>query len=390
MTVSEPSVRRWKVLIVDDEPEKQAPIEAALQQLGDCEVLSPDAVAASDVLSADLVLVDLTLEYVDWIRTANSPIAQQPLDGLALTAVLRSHTTASEARRPFFALHTGHIESLVPDLPAEVEENAAARLNNLEWVFRKTDFGRDRSSPYGSRHPGLAERVSILARTSAELPTEWSLSADSAEEFTLRLLGVDQELSWSQSAYRDVRSCHPPLFELAIDTHGLSFVRWMLHRVLPYPCFILSDERLAHRLRLDLQIVDELLASNDEFASFLAPARYCGTLAGFCGTRWWRTGVDSLLSSLADGDPFDMQRIESGLERIAGRDLEFYSPSSVLNLDGGYQISSVGLRSSSVRISPDDWPPYAEQAFASTASAASDERLRRVVVFDDLPDVEER
>lgn len=377
----------WKVLIVDDEPRLQVGIVDALNQLGSCEVLSPDTVAASDLLTADLVLVDLTLNAVDWSES-NEPLAQRPLDGLALTAVLKSHVASFEGRRPFFALHTGHIGQLVPDLASEIEENVAARLNNLEWVFRKAEPGGRSSDARPSSQAGLAERISILAQTSAEFPIEWSLSAQSAAEFTLLILGLDPARPWGQEAYRDVRSCHPPLFELAADTSGLAFVRWMLHRVLPYPCFLLSEERLAHRLRLDSNTVTELLSGVSQFSAFLEPALYRGVLAGFCGSRWWRTGIDAQLSSLGDGDPFNMQLIEQRLRELADRDLVFYSPSNVLNYDGGYHISSIGLRSQSVRIWPDDWPPYAEQAFASIEEVASDDRLRRVVAVDDLPLVE--
>lgn len=394
-----PNSSPWHVLIVDDEPEAQVALQAELARIGSCDVLPPEDVQLSDLRAADLVLVDLRLDNVQRDPGGPTAIANEPLDGLALTAVLRSHVE-KEGRRPLFALHTGHIDLLTPDLPGDIGEHVAARLNNLEWVFRKTDpatsaalESKQVKAPLVASHlltsgPSLPERVAALAAV-ADTSTEWGLGPETVEDGVASFLAIPESATWFGTAYRDVRGCHPPLFELAADTDGLAFLRWMLHRILPYPCFLLDSHRLALRLRIDHSELGRLLTASAPFAGAFDGVRYRGALAGFVGPRWWRAGVESTVFEFTGGDLFDLSAMEQKLNQLAGRELRYMPPGNVINIGANYQPISVGPRSQSVRISPDDWPPFADQAFASVNDARTEGSLRRLVVVDDLPLIEE-
>jgi hypothetical protein len=325
----------------------------------------------------------------------------RPLDGLALAAVLRSHVENSDNLRPLFALHTGYINRLTPDLPADVGEHVAARLNNLEWVFRKTDPATSAAfeseileaplvSPYLlATGPTLPARIRALASV-AQDTTDWvDLGPDSVENAVAEFLAIPATVEWFGTGYQDVRGCHPPLFELAAETRGLAFLRWMLHRVLPYPCFLIDSQRLALRMRIRHEDLLSLLSGSASFAEAFDSVRYSGALSGFVGPRWWRAGVEATLFELAGGDLFDLAAMEQSLNDLANRDLEYTPPGHVLNIGPDYQPASTGPRSWSVRISPDDWPSFADQAFASIDDVRSEDLLRRLVEVDDLPLVEE-
>ena len=61
----------------------------------------------------------------------------------------------------------------------------------------------------------------------------------------------------------------------------------------------------------------------------------------------------------------------------------------MLNLDNEYRTGLPGPRAESVRVAPDDWPPYADDAFATIADVIVDDGLRRIVRVDEIALVED-
>src|SRR5204863_4942104 len=129
-------------------------------------------VSAHDLRRADVVLIDFALD--DWEPDAARPIAERPINGVALAAVFRSHSSASTQKA--FALHSGRLDGLSGGLPPASHLHLIARSNNVEWVFSKTDT--DNARP-------LREQVLSLARALRQLPSSWPMSQPTRMRGTL-------------------------------------------------------------------------------------------------------------------------------------------------------------------------------------------------------------
>jgi hypothetical protein len=358
--------------VVDDRPDDQG---GALRLAGGviAEVTHPDDLDQEMLEDADLVLVDYDISH--WPgRSKLTEISLQPPNGMALAAVLREH--ANKLQRPTgFAIHTGEAR-LFSITPAEPRAHLLARTHNLEWVFIK------------GKPDVVGPQVASLAHAIKELPEAWPVDDRERIEIEVRkLLGLrspeDEEApDWINVAMRDVTQCRPPISELAERNHGLLFVRWILHRILPYPCFLFDTHHLAVRLRATHRSL--LDALNGDFARFLEPAAYRGVLGDFLGDRWWRAGIESLLWDL--GGSTTAKRLHSRLAGIAGvplEPLEYGEP--VVCVDENYAALDEPCGGAEVvRILPDDWPSYAAQAWTTLALAREHPRLAAIVAESDL------
>jgi hypothetical protein len=374
--------RQPNVLLIDDQPDLVRRLEANIADAVAVAVHSPDEVTEDDVNNADLVLVDFSLDHWRERSDETLPIAARPQDGLALVAVLRSWVRSAEDAGPtLFALHTGRLDLLMPYLPADVSEHVAARLNNVEWAFARADS----SSAGINTDPRLADRIVALARAAADMPAVWSdRQLGDVQVEVDKLLELGSSVGWFEIAEADVRRCHPPLFELAEGSHGAAFLRWILHRILPYPCFLVDDERLALRIGISVDALRDSVRTSAELASAFDEARYQGVLHDFVGPRWWRDGVEAVIFRLTEGDLFSVSALEDGVRRLIQDDQPvLVDPSLVLCLDKDYRVVGRVDRTGAVRIQPDDWPPYAEQAYAKIDDAREIPEIRRLVVKDD-------
>src|SRR5262249_46850596 len=153
-----------------------------------------------------------------------------PVNGIALAGTLRER--ANQVERPTgFALHTGQPERLWLT-PAESRRHLIARAYNLEWVFLK------------SESTDVIRQATILAEAIRSLPQNWP-GDDHVRtiEVMKKLLGIGSQLgdgnepNWVAAALTAIEDCRPPLTELSERNHGLVFLRWLLQRILPYPCF---------------------------------------------------------------------------------------------------------------------------------------------------------
>jgi hypothetical protein len=115
----------------------------------------------------------------------------------------------------------------------------------------------------------------------------------------------------------------------------------------------------------------------------LEPARYCGILSSFLGLRWWRAGVDSILWEQTKGRSFDPTAIKDLLDS-SGRleSLEIADPVTVLDEDLSPVRIPIDVRDA-VRIQPDDWPDYADQAWVSVELAQDSDKVAGLVVSAD-------
>ena len=216
-----------------------------------------------------------------------------------------------------------------------------------------------------------------------DLPRAWPVDDSEATRSLVEKLLSVPDYPWAGNAWDDIESCRPPIHELVERSHGLAFLRWLLQRILPYPCFLWETHRLAARLRIrHASLVAALEAGLREV---LEPVRYKGQLAEFLGPRWWRSGVEGLLWEITKGNPFDPARVRSLLAERAKVPLEASrSEQPLVCVDQDYQpLPEDYNQSEAVRIQPDDWPPYAEQAWTTIALARAESRLGALVLDAD-------
>jgi hypothetical protein len=369
------------ILIVDDEEADGRALIRGLPSNVRGEFSQPGEVRAEDFDGLDLVLVDYDLGR--WARGGEElGPSRRPLNGLALASVLREHVEKAAGDRPVaIALYSAQTEKISAGLADDVREHAIARLHNLEWVFdkRKTGAGMD-----------LADRVAELGRAVRQLPVSWPDKAADSWEPVRSLLGWSDDGRASAQRWQEVRDCRPPVRELAMASQGLALLRWLAHRVLPYPTFLSDDRAVARRLGLPVQRLRQALGTDNDLAVALSDVRYRGALQDYVGPRWWRAGVNSLAIEWAAGPNGD--GLHSHLERLAGADLprlhEIY-PVPCINHQYEVMDEPVDAREG-VRVAPEDWPAFAEPAWTRRDLARTRERLRTLVLPEDKDLLEPR
>lgn len=368
------------VLVIDDKPHMLRNVAATQESArADFEVVHPSEVERQHLEQADLVLVDYRLEEWDQ-RDTLKYIACQPENGLALAAVLREQADRFSQGRPIsFALHTAHLREAQGRLAlAEASaRHVVARFNNLEWVFPKTDARR-------------YDQMLLLANATRQLPLTWPADSEVSAVRARTLLNMDEDVSWFSRCWREARECQPPIHELAGGGHGVLFVRWLLHQIMPYPCFLWDVNWVAARLHLPIEVLQRVLAEDSGLSRDLKSMRYSGILAGFLGDRWWRGALEDYVWKLGEGD---MGKLRAGLDDKAGENLEVVElEQPVVCLGSDLQpATKLVAASAAVNLRPDQWPAFADSAWMDIETVADDPALRAMVdPLDEyrLPDAE--
>ena len=365
-----------EVLVIDDE-DGSVPFAKGAERSETLKitVLHPEGVEQKDIDNADLVLVDYQIGQWPEHSGTELSLGQNPPDGLALAAVLRRFARSAQDRSPTaFAILTGQINALADPLPSENRNHALARMNNLEWIFEK-------------RHASLQAQVSELANAVKKLPKKWLPDKDGhSMNQLMSLLGVDPKAEDRIALADDVSRCLPPIHELSEWSHGLALLRWFLHRVLPYPCFLLDTHYLAARLRIEVLALQEALKPEQPLGISLGYCKYTGVLANFLGDRWWRSKIEMLLWEETGGKSFDSDAVNALVNKLADKELPASIPAKnpVVCLDQHYQpLNEFASIENAIRIRPDDWPAFADQAWTTVAKAKEEPTLRSMVIEDD-------
>jgi hypothetical protein len=358
------------ILIVDDDLEDADARRLSFADVADALARTPGDVTARDLERANVVLIDFALH--EWEMDPSRPIAEHPKNGVALAAVYRSHSNARMQKA--FALHSGRLDGLSGGLPPASHLHVIARANNLEWVFSKTDTDNARPLP---------EQVISLARGLSRLPDSWPTTQPSRMRKILEELLNVPERAWRDRAWQQVQDCHPPIHELSPPTHGVAFIRWLLHSVFPYATFLWDFRHLAARLRVTPRSLKAAVNEADSFAKRLNQFRYTGVLQNFVDTRWWRPGVEHWLWELTDANTFDANTLAKAVRKLS-RILEPVSlkePVVVFNPELR-PTDDLAELADSVELQPDDWPPYADRPWARRDIATASPRLRSLMAAD--------
>jgi len=358
------------VVIIDDQLDNVQNLASDLRK-GNLEVetTEPHQLGEVALREGTIFLVDMFL--TEWPGRNKLRPSAQVFDGIALAAVIRAHARHADRPIPIVALNTGRADDL-SELPLEIREHAIARAHNLEWVFLKNDS----PSPVPTH-----ERIAELADAQRRLPVTWTADTGEAELLSV-LAATEDELT-------EILDAWPPIREVGKDTGGIAVLRWLLHRILPYPCFLLDERHVAVRLGMTRPSLTKITQGTNKLALALEGCRYKGILSGFEGPRWWRSRLEAMLWQFSPNGtlPATTDDLESysdtGFERAA-------TPNGVIVLSADYTPREEPVDiTKAVRIRLDDWPPYAESAWAAISDALEDPRLRDRVLPLDRPRLEE-
>ncbi len=377
------------VLIVDDKAHEQQ-IEALNEQLTiapNVHVVAkePQDVDQSDLHDADIVVVDYVLNQIGstWHASQSRyPFNRQPLDGLAYIAMLRSHIKspdeATDDLLKAFVLHTGRLDVLANGAQGIGHRlHVLARLNDLDWVFEKNDQTAEEKAR-GIVAIGQAIRqASDLARTDPDnrgIRFRDLLGLDGSQT---DVSGDDYE-DWRAAAYKQVQDALPPIHEYAEESAGIAALRWILHRVLPHDCFLLSPAGIAARYGFDPHWLTGQLSTN--LAAAFKEARYAGILADFEKVgRYWRVGFDVVLQKNG-ADTYDRDSVRATVRGLCGEDpvmVGMERPARYLTRELVYADDFVDS-GSAARVLPDDWPPFADIPFARQKDLEGNSKLRAI------------
>ena len=361
-------IEKPSILVIDDESDNLgSQIDLGLADRATASAIHPRDVEMSDLKNADLVLVDYRLD--SWPERDAQSVSLNPATGMALAVVLREQVDRSqEGKLTAFALHTGRLGEIQGRFSSATAQHVLARLNNLEWVFSKSESRR-------------YEQMVLLADAIRQLPSQWPGDSYGSTSVVRQLLAMEENDEPFERCWRDVLDCRVPVHELTAGGHGILFIRWLLHQVLPYPSFLWAEHWVAARLRISVDALREVLAGNSDLVKDLESMRYSGILAGFLRDRWWRGALEDYVWELAGRHRAEEQRLREALTERAGTDLDPIDANpAVVCVDKGLQPTGQFLSPmTAVTLRPDHWPPFADSAWMDVETVRDDPDLLSMV-----------
>lgn len=369
-----PVKRKPVLLFVDDEPDELSAQKLDLEgkKMAKVIVRHPRDVEEGDLIKADLALIDYQLDA--WPeRDGIQQISLEPTDGLALASILRRRLIKKGKASPTaFALHTGHFGAVAAPLPNENRHHAMARLINLEWVFKKETKW---------------DQIAELGTAVQLLPRSWVKDnyAEAMPQLT-KMLGINSRHPLQDQLIEDIEKCLPPIHEISEWSHGLSVLRWLLHRILPYPTFLWDRYYLAARLRIQPDHLESVFGDGGSLRKKFSSCEYKGVLSKFSGVRWWKSLIEEFLWKETGGKSADPDEVFALTTKFSKDLVSRSSPKDypIVCLDEKYHpVSQFHSSKEAVRIKPDDWPAYASQAWTSISLANDSPKLKALVIQED-------
>lgn len=358
------------IYLIDDEDQSSAAFQ--LEQLGaEATYLYPTEVTDDHLSKATLLAVDEFFDLrapapnEDWDVPRDLPPALVPSDGLALAAVLRSaaHNMKERATNLGITLRTGDLDALTHGLPRMVRQPLVAAQYDIEWALPKADTPGSASS---------AEQLVSLAFALHNYPSDWE--SNSPIDVGIGWIGIPHE-PWKEDAKTHVAACRPPTNTATTTAHGLTWLRWLAHRALPYPAFVVADVYAATMLGVTVDSFRTVASdSSSEIGQILAPVAYRGPLFDLYKARYWRAGLAHIARGVVSDefDADDPQLVGEALSRRFDGLIPLDMGSPVVAIDENYSpLDEPVERNDAVRLAPDGWPPFADPAWANRSSAIS-------------------
>jgi hypothetical protein len=342
-----------KLVIVDDKDDELQSRRREFGRIAD--VIRPSELDLSHLRDASLILLDQHLDGDHWQERSTYPLACQPMTGVAVAGVIRSHLrleTNKSRSATALAVLTARLDELVDDIDRHPREAVAARAWGLDWAFAKSS-----SAEGGRLRSRILEFLSAVKAFDIKCVEEPSQNL----ELLAKLLKVPRG-RWQARAYEEIGNALPPFEGMRLFKEKTSLLRWFSQRVLPYPCFLIDEFGVAARLGVDPAWLQSRLASSkSKLAGKLRRVRYTGPLATFLGPRWWTAGVGSLIVNAAPTEGTQVSAAELAGEPIPSTNIvkqpavrvvdKHFAPVGIANVDG------------CERIQPEDWPAFAESCW---------------------------
>ena len=358
------------ILIIDDEPDHSESIRPLLhshKQEVEVEILHPRDVKDMHLSAASVIVIDHYLK--NWEERDSQIPSLRIEDGIALAAALRSQVD-ERGPSPAIVLRTGRFEQLRGDLPSKAAPYLIAWQHDIEWVLSKADLDSTVSESMQ-----LIEFAKAVARLEDLFNQEISM-----ERLVSDWLNLDRS-NWFEVALDDVSETRPPIHSVARQTRGASVMRWFLHRVLPYPTFLLDEWRVAARLGVTRDWLAQELNEDSELNGELNQFKYEGAFSEFDGHRWWRAGLTNFIVRTTGGKPFDRVLLQ---EAISFRSydkpdfLPYPTPVPAVDPDTMRSIRIMNA-DQAIRIIPDGWPTFADDAWAARSDVEGEPYLAELV-----------
>ncbi len=251
----------------------------------------------------------------------------------------------------------------------ERRQHVVASLSNLEWYFEKH-----------ANHESNVRRIVSLATAIHQLPSNLSKEIVGLQNL-MQLLGVDANDRLADRYCQAVSNCRPPIHHLAKESGGLVLLRWLLHRILPHTCFLLSQIELAARLRVSVESLTHELLEGRQLAAALKPFLYTGPLSDFDGPRWWRGGIEQFLWDATEGESMETDSLRKAMENTGASLLQFVDiPRPVVTIDETFKTETRLVNfEDTLALHLDDWPSYADPAYIRRELLGQHEVLRLFV-----------
>jgi hypothetical protein len=142
---------------------------------------------------------------------------------------------------------------------------------------------------------------------------------------------------------------------------------------------------LASRLGATHQSVERALAEAP-LGDLLHSARYAGILHDFAGTRWWRAGIEDVLWQITEGQSYDPDAVHGALIQLAPGLERLGVSDPVVCISANLNAREfIAPAKECVRVQPDDWPPFADTAWAHLNQVRDSPRIAALVIEEDTP-----
>jgi hypothetical protein len=337
-------------------------------------VRDPSKVTSEHLKDVDVCFVDFDLkewhDRLDKEGKNESCIATRPKDGHALIAVLRSYVGRDHPVTAFCML-TNKLGEVAVGIPAQRTPYTASRVHGYDWVINKDD----------ANLPGKIEAMVLAAASLNQIkPDDINSIFDWLGPSTPKAV-EDYEFDWDEpdemeasrhfeSTKLAIEQCRPPVHDIEAPAHAVVVLRWLLHRILPYPSFLIGEKVLSSRLG----IRPSLLADLESVWADLKDCRYSGPGAGLFDIRWWRPEIERLLYSETDGRSLNPDVVRSVIQnRLGGNGevpLEWIDDAVPVLDPQTLQYADVDTRDACIEVHPDDWPEFADTPWMRIEDAA--------------------
>lgn len=372
-----------KIVYFDDEPEL---IRAQIERLGltgfsvfDSLNEQERKVGFVQSNSADLLVLDFF-----WGNQDDPDAARTDENGLS---ALQKWRRLLKDARPATALVSSDIEKAISSKNPQKRWHIDAEKLGVEWVGKKDEIERIVALATASEN---IRRTIKSSRKPAISGSQRRATAPALSTLCFSVLKAPRNARWKLSAERQVDHARPPQPPTeGNDGYSREILAWLLHKVLPYPSFLMSNQQSAVRLGITLASFEKLtsIRNRSKLGEQIKQTLYTGPLDEFAGKKWWRAGIDHLVWSQSQSD----DGYEKSISKLGGRSLELFRLIDPVVLSDAdlVETNEIAESSNCVRVQDEDFPVGVAWVWVRKSSVANNQVLRNKVIFEDQVTLDE-